>query len=613
MSLLFPAFLLGALTVAIPLMLHLSRRDRAKRVAFSAVRFLKQAPPMQARRRRLRELLLLALRVTALLLLALAFARPFVDTAGLSGRAVSVVALDTSYSMAGRFEAARAAAREAIAQIPRGHAVGVVTFADRASVASEPSRDRDRALAAVNRATPGFGATRYRHAVERASELIGTSEGRIVVITDLQRVGWGESVGPAVSPEIVLTVRDVGAAEENLAVISVEVTGDGVVGVLANAGRSERRVSVRVRVDGEVVVERETMVAPGSSEIRFDVTLPTEGLLAFEVDDPGGLPADDRRYRLLDLVSAIPVVVVADTSSGDPFYLERALVVGDAARLVDKRPLGSRELGDGTLREAAVVVLLGVELDRATRQRLRTFVVEGGGILIAGGAALDPRAVEDLLGTDPALSLGPAERVSVLGWSIMDLRHPLFQPFGDQAAAALGQVRFRRTMLMRPAGGQVLASFSDGAPALVEYRVGEGRAIVFASDLGNRWNDMPRLPVFVPFIHEVTRYLSGLRAREGHALVADAPRGVEPTPGLHTVPSTTRRVVLNVDPRESDLARMTPEAFGRQIGTADRLSGQRLSLAGDGFSKGGRELWWYVVVAMIGVLVAEAWLARTAA
>ena len=81
MSFLYPAFLLGALAIAIPIVLHLLRRDVAPEVPFTAVRLLHRAPVERADRRRLRDLLLLAARVAALLLLAAAFARPYVQGA----------------------------------------------------------------------------------------------------------------------------------------------------------------------------------------------------------------------------------------------------------------------------------------------------------------------------------------------------------------------------------------------------------------------------------------------------------------------------------------------------------------------------------------------------
>lgn len=98
MSFLFPVFLLGGLAAAVPILLHFFARDRAPRLPFSDVRFLERASVRRTRRRRPRDLLLLALRVAALLLLAVAFARPFVDAAG-GARRTTVVAVDRSLSL----------------------------------------------------------------------------------------------------------------------------------------------------------------------------------------------------------------------------------------------------------------------------------------------------------------------------------------------------------------------------------------------------------------------------------------------------------------------------------------------------------------------------------
>ena len=120
MAFLSPLFLLGAAAATLPVVLHFLKRQAEHRVRFAAVTFLKTAPVEQTSRRRLREWLLLALRVAALVLLALAFARPFFRSAGTGGAAGStVVALDTSYSMSspGRFDRAKVLARDAIRKL----------------------------------------------------------------------------------------------------------------------------------------------------------------------------------------------------------------------------------------------------------------------------------------------------------------------------------------------------------------------------------------------------------------------------------------------------------------------------------------------------------------
>ena len=171
MGLLAPLFLAGALAAAVPIVLHLLKREPEARVRFAAVRLLRRAPVEHADRRHLRELLLLALRVAALLLLALAFARPFFGARAQAGSArVTVVALDTSLSVSapGQFDAraqlARAAVdRAAVGRPGRRHDVR------RCRGGGGQAHDRSRAgAAAIERAVPGAGATRYRAALSAA-------------------------------------------------------------------------------------------------------------------------------------------------------------------------------------------------------------------------------------------------------------------------------------------------------------------------------------------------------------------------------------------------------------------------------------------------------------
>ena len=154
---------------------------------------LKHAPVEYTQTRRLRELLLLALRVTTLILLAVAFARPFLASATAVGSGgTTIIALDISYSMSapGIFERARALAREAVRHAGAGDLVGVVTFADSPDLVVRPSSDRAFARSAIDAAIPGFRATRYRGAIGAAVQALGGRRGTIVVVTDLQESGW---------------------------------------------------------------------------------------------------------------------------------------------------------------------------------------------------------------------------------------------------------------------------------------------------------------------------------------------------------------------------------------------------------------------------------------
>jgi hypothetical protein len=261
-------------------------------------------------------------------------------------------------------------------------------------------------------------------------------------------------------------------------------------------------------------------------------------------------------------------------------------------------------------------MLLGtLGLERAGRERLASFVRAGGGLLIVAGPSLDTELVADVLGDETRLVLEAGEARGRMGLSVTDARHPIFRPFGP-LLGTLGEVRFRQTMRLDEdgtPGGRVLARFDDGSAAVTEYAVGRGRALVFASDLNNEWNDFPRRQSFVPFVHEVSRYLIGSRERQRDFTIADAPVGVPRQPGVVTLPDTGRRVTLNVEPRESSPAAMTIGSFlsrVREDPAVDAAVAARTDAAAREAEQG---YWWYALLAMGVLLVSEAWLARTMA
>ena len=82
MNLLSPWFLAGLALIAGPVIFHLIRRANKDRIRFSAIKFLKESPPRLERKSRIQNPWLLALRCLVVALLALAFARPFIESNG---------------------------------------------------------------------------------------------------------------------------------------------------------------------------------------------------------------------------------------------------------------------------------------------------------------------------------------------------------------------------------------------------------------------------------------------------------------------------------------------------------------------------------------------------
>lgn len=634
MSFLAPFFLIGALAAAVPIVLHLLKREPEDRVRFSAVHLLTHAPVEHASRRRLRELLLLALRVGALLLLAFAFSRPFLASNLATAGGTTVVALDTSLSLSapGQFEKARALAKQAIAGAPAGHLVAVVTFADGAQVASQPSADRASANAAIDAARPGAGATRYRAALNAAVDLMRGRPGSIIVVTDLQETGWDVGDRATVPDAVTVNVADVGAPPANLAITSVRATADRVLATIRNAGTASQTVRVRLNVhdaadsSSSTRVSAETTVPIGSgTTATTSFAVPAGRWASVSVDDATGVAGDNARYLVLDSASK-PTVLVISTAGDlarEAFYLEQALLAagGDGrAYAVEGAAAGELASWEQAKLDTYVAVVLTSTraLEHHGRELLTAYLRRGGGLIVAAGPDVDGDVLQEVL-AGPRLSIispgasAPGARVSRT-WGASDVRHPVVRAFGS-TSGALGLVQFQRVAVLRTADCPVLARFTSGEPALVDCASGDGHALVLASDLDNRGNDFPLHATFVPFLHESVRYLTGGLQQASDYVVADAPAGVPAVPGVVSLPggpAAARLVAVNVDPAEADPGRLTVDEFKGAVVTmgGGAQAGARLQARE---TEERQHIWQYVLAVMLVMMAVESWVAaRTA-
>lgn len=633
MAFLSPLFLVGAFAVAIPIAVHLLKRHPEARVKFSAVHLLRMAPVEHASRRRLRELLLLTLRVAALLLLALAFARPFlVSGSAVAAPGTTIVVLDTSLSMSapGQFERARARADQAIADAPAGELVGVVTFADRAQVVSPPSIDRARAKAAVDAAAPGAGGTRYRAGLNTAGHLLRTERGTLVVVTDLQTSGWDARAEMDVPESTRIVVQDVGAMPANLAVTALSVSGERLVGSVRNAGPAARDARLRVSAGNGDAVAASTSAGEATVSVAaqqtadFALPLPRARWASVSVADEAGIQADNTRYVVLG--SDVRPTVLIVTSTGDlereAFYVQQALIAagadGSAYRAEGVAGSALQSWDQARLDAHVAIVLLSTRgLEHHGRELIATYVRRGGGVLVAASGDVDGEVVSEALGGAKVAIAPPTDSPSASGASRAlapaDMRHPVLRSFGDTSPLSL--VKFTRVIGIRGENCETLARFTTGESALIDCEAAAGRALILASDLDNKGNDFPRHATFLPFLHEALRYLSRTTPASEY-LVADVPAVVPPVPGVAQMAQEdslpARLVAVNVDPAESDPGRLTAAEFQTTI-TRSKSVPISTTRSDNEDQEDRQHLWQYLLALMVATLIAESVLAAKTA
>ncbi|HUQ86538.1 MAG TPA: BatA domain-containing protein [Vicinamibacterales bacterium] len=591
-SFLSPLFLIGAVAAALPILLHLFHRKTEVVIDFPAVSLLTRAPVQQHRRRRLRELLLLALRVAALLLLALSFARPFLAGASApDSQPLTVIAVDTSMSMTapGQMDRAREAASRAASAAPGSHALALIGFGDAATVIVDPTTDRLAMASAIAKLTANATGTRFRTALARASEIIGTRDGRVVVVTDLQQSGWESNDDGGLGDGVGVEVITVPPPSGNLAITSAERRDRRIIASIQNYSDSAVRTPVRLTAGGKEIAKVDVTVAPrGAADAELLGPLPASGDAEVRLEDAAGYPADNVRKVMLDPTPAIPVAIIVADPAGSTggLYVERALQVAGNGRefAVDVRD--GRDVAKWTeadiSRIAAMFVLGTRTLDRNGRQFVRNYLGRGGQVFLAMGPGVDPGTLGDVLGTNVAFDEAPVRSPGAT-MIASDGRHPIFRPFLNPSGA-LGDVQVQQhRRLNEHDGPTVLARFSGGDAALTEQTVGEGRLIMFTSDLDNEWSRFPLDAAFVPFAVETARYLT--KARRAPSAAA------------------------TVDVRESNPAATTVEEFTNAIERTTRAGVLEAKNAARDVEE--RQHWWQIgLVVMLLALASESVLGR---
>lgn len=567
LTFLVPLFLLGLAGIVVPIVLHLTRRQRRNVVPFPSLTFLRQIPFQEQRRRRIEHWLLLSLRALALALLAVAFARPFfenpaVAAAGGSGPREIVILLDQSYSMnvGDAFQRAVAAATRAVDDLGPLDRASLVTFARGARVSVRSTSDRLRLESALDTVRVGSGATRYGPALKVAQTILEESElpsGEVVLITDFQKNGWIGDEGVHLPAGTALTPVAVGdSLAENVQVADVSLAREAMGGrervtptarVVHQGGEGPKDVDVSLELEGQTVQTRTVRVpVDGARSVTFQpftLSQPhTRGAITVPDD---GLVADDARYFVVSPGSAVSVSVVegARTRPNASLYLRRALEISAESRF-RVRVHRSDGVRPEDVSDADVLVLNDTRLDGASAERVRGFVEAGGGLLVVLGPwASWPESAGDLL---PGTLGAVEDRAEGAGGRLGFLDHdsPVFEVFSGPRSGDFTTARFfRARAFQRADSALILARYDDGTPALVEGHRSNGTVMVWTSTLDQFWNDLAVQPVYLPFVHQLAKQLSG--------------RG-EATPWL-----TTGQVVDLADPEALESAGLaSPQAAG---------------------------------------------------
>ena len=645
-----PLFLFGLAAGVIPILIHRLVQRHGKVKKFSAVRLLLLSQQNLVRPERLKEFILLALRVLAAMSLALLIARPVwlfpgVFSSGEEG--AKVLILDNSLSMGyredrgERFELARNHARDILKTL-KGRVLMLPTTA-------VPGRNLEaypvewvspqRALQELETISLSFGRGEPGAALNRAFQAGKDFKSplEVVILTDLARGEW-EGLQPGqlknVPPNLTLTFIRFGGIQRdpNLTVKEVRLTqGENVVGVpgrleatVGNLSGQAASARVQLLLDN-AKVEQKTIDLPAGEDgkISFDLILDKPGWIRGEIRLAGDrLPMDDRFYFPLKAREKVKVLVV----DGDPrtalkasesYYLVNALQPGRG----EGTPFSIRVTQEGDLERMDLkpfeaIFLLNVP--QPPSSPLASYLQAGKPLFIFLGNRVNPDHYQGLPFFPWQLKGvkeggGPGRILPGPGGLIREG----FKSLPGISRDSLKKASFERYYRLSK-GGKTLMALENGDPLLAEGEWGRGRVFLFASSADLDWNDLPLNAAFLPLIHGLLKESAGMSQsfptptlRVGEAFPGTEPPsqvvGPPGGPGIYRFSNPSGDVWKGLNPpvEESDLRKMTAEEMKKRLGSMEVKVIESEEGSGGAPLAGRKELWPYILGFLLAVLGIE--------
>jgi hypothetical protein len=529
-----PWFLAGAVAIGLPFYIHLLRQYRSTPHPFSSLMFFERRTQSSIKHRRLRYLLLLSLRVALLLLIALAFANPFIERAGgaTGGRKMLVIAVDNSFSMRYDDHLARAkqAAMNAVSQLNPGERGQVLAVGSRVHFLTQPVEEADQLKAAIQAIQPSDEQSSFGELARALRTISQTSRIPLEVhfASDMQK----SSMPPAfadlrLGSDTKLVFHSVADSQEpNWMVESVTAPAKiydpkkvRVEAVIRGSNTPATKRTVSLALDGKTLESKSVDVpANGRVSVEFVSLDSPHGFHKGEIRiEPGdSLREDDRFDFAIERTDPHPVLFLHPAGQNlDQLYYRSALESVSEAGF-NLEPLAIEQAANQSLSKYAFVVLSDVgQMPPGFESNLRAYVSGGGSLLVALGpssAALNRVPVSNEAIQGSAYAARADSRFETVASA--DAEHPALR-----RANKLDGVKFYQVIRVDPGQSHVVARLTNQAPLLLEKQVGEGRVIVFTSTFDNVGNDLPLHAAFVPFVEETARYLGGQQDRSTNVAV----------------------------------------------------------------------------------------------
>lgn len=513
MSFLYPSFLWALTALTIPVIIHLFNFRKTKRIYFSTNRFLRQVQEETTAKRKLKHYLILASRLLFLLLLVLTFSQPIIPASEQfsTNRNISIY-LDNSLSMSvpvgektRALDAGIGYARQIIEVFPADTRYRLLTNDFAPFSNSYKTKTEVQDILSQIRLSP---VSRSIHEVKERFSNASKDEfsNEVFWISDFQRSTIG-----ALSPATFDTTQRWHLASlqfqanTNIFIDTVYLENPFVVGGEKNT------VHVRLRNDGTKAVEQllvklsvngiqagtssVDITAKGASETSFDLTTGLSGIHQAVVsfnDYP--VSFDNEFYLAMNFSEKVRVLEITEKAIVTP--IER--VFGNK-QVFSFRSFTVSNFNYSLLSQADLVVVNGLtRMDASLTQSLRSFITNGGSLMVIPGDTPDLTSYKNLLQI-PALNIVKPLPLTELNYP--DFNNPFFENVFEEKSSRMAMPQ-ATTLLEWGNDRSAILNMKGDKPFLSVFSQ-VGKVYLLASPLSNEYTSLHNSALFVPIMYRM--------------------------------------------------------------------------------------------------------------
>ncbi|KAF0150960.1 MAG: hypothetical protein FD143_2380 [Ignavibacteria bacterium] len=540
MTFLNPALLLGLLAAAIPIVLHFLNLRKLRTIDFSTLAFLKELQKTKIRRIKLKQWLLLLLRVLIIVFLVMAFARPTLKTIFIgessAAKTTAVIILDNTFSMSvvgekgSRLNNFKQIAKNLLNNFQPGDEIALLTFSSISQAV--PSSNLAQVKKEIDETEISNISRTINEAMIKAVQILFASKNfnkEIYLLSDLQKNRLANSaselsqIGKNLTPDTRLYIWESNASDvTNLGIEELkpnnqiyepgkEVGFSALVKNYSNVSVNENVVSFFV--NGKRSAQKNISLAGGElKEVSFETTLQDTGLVEFyaELEDDAVL-YDNKRFFSIFIPSKLSLLILYDKAEDLKFV---KLALGIPNSRVNLNEMKLEQLASANLNKHDVLLLVGSESLRE-KKSLSDYISGGGNIIAMPGSQSTLTGFQNLCKSMqvsvPSSVVGKAGSPdSFTQFSKTDFQHPLLKNiFEEKTKSQIESPEifyyFKNTI---SSNGKNIITLVDNSSFLSEHQLGKGKVLLFNSAPVLSWNTFPLKAFFAPLITKSLLYCS---------------------------------------------------------------------------------------------------------